>query len=119
MDGVTKTVDGAGSPDKTTATDQIRSGDKHPADSGGIPDPTRPGLFFFFFKFVFMVTVNTTDQCKLYYEPGTSLDTYDITVLWRNCLIERYERATGKIVEVHVKTMRQKEKVSAQHRDTY
>ena len=60
-----------------------------------------------------MVPVNTTDQCELYYKPGMSLDTYDIPVLQRKCLIERYEHATDKIVEVHVETMRQKEKVGA------
>ena len=66
-----------------------------------------------------MVTVNTTDQCELYYEPGTSLDTYDISVLRRNCHVGRTENATDKVVEVHAEAMKQKKKVGAQHRDTY
>ena len=66
-----------------------------------------------------MVTVNTTDQCELYYEPGTSLDTYEIMVLQRNCHVGRSESATDEIVEVHAKTMGQKKKVAAQHWDTY
>ena len=38
-------------------------------------------FFFFFLNLFIMVPVNTTDQCELYYEPGTSLDTYDISEL--------------------------------------
>ena len=66
-----------------------------------------------------MVTVNTTDQCKLYYEPGMSLDTYKILVLRWKIYVGRYENATYRIVGVHAEAKRQKIKVSAQHRDTY
>ena len=66
-----------------------------------------------------MVPVKTTDQCELYYELGTSLDTYDMVVLQRNCHIGRLGRATDNIEKVHAEATRQKEKVGAQHRDTY
>ena len=76
--------------------------------------------FFFFFNLFIMVPVNTTDQCKLYYEPGMKQDTYDMEWCYDEIvMLEGWRTLQIKLRKSMPKQRDKKKKVGAQHWDTY